>query len=59
MLQQLGVTLPPGTSMQLKNVAAVMVTAPLPAVRAAGPDDRRDRVVDGQRQEPARRHAAR
>ena len=27
MLQQLGVTLPPGTNMQLKNVAAVMVTA--------------------------------
>ena len=31
MLGQLGVTLPPGTSMQLKNVAAVMVTAVLPA----------------------------
>ena len=31
MLGQLGVTLPPGTSMQLKNVAAVMVTAALPA----------------------------
>ena len=27
MLQQMGVTLPPGTNMQLKNVAAVMVTA--------------------------------
>src|SRR5512132_1001593 len=31
MLQQMGVTVPPGTNMQLKNVAAVMVTAQLPA----------------------------
>lgn len=31
MLSQLGVTLPQGTNMQLKNVAAVMVTAQLPA----------------------------
>jgi len=31
MLGQLGVTLPPGTNLQLKNVAAVMVTAALPA----------------------------
>lgn len=30
MLGQLGVTVPPGTNMQLKNVAAVMVTASLP-----------------------------
>ncbi len=30
MLVQLGITMPPGTSMQLKNVAAVMVTAVLP-----------------------------
>ena len=30
MLSQLGVTLPPGTNLQLKNVAAVMVTATLP-----------------------------
>ena len=30
MLGQLGVTVPPGTNMQLKNVAAVMVTAALP-----------------------------
>jgi len=30
MLSNLGVTLPPGTSLQLKNVAAVMVTATLP-----------------------------
>jgi flagellar P-ring protein precursor FlgI len=29
MLQQMGVTVPPGASMQLKNVAAVMVTAQL------------------------------
>ncbi len=31
MLSQLGPNLPPGTSLQLKNVAAVMVTATLPA----------------------------
>jgi flagellar P-ring protein precursor FlgI len=31
MLGNMGVTLPPGTNLQLKNVAAVMVTATLPA----------------------------
>ena len=31
LLQQMGVTVPPGTTMQVKNVAAVMVTAQLPA----------------------------
>jgi flagellar P-ring protein precursor FlgI len=36
MLQQMGVTVPPGTSMQLKNVAAVMVTAQLPAFAQPG-----------------------
>ena len=36
MLAQLGVTIPPGTSMQLKNVAAVMVTATLPAFARPG-----------------------
>jgi flagellar P-ring protein precursor FlgI len=36
MLQQLGVTLPPGTSLQLKNVAAVMVTTALPAFAQPG-----------------------
>ncbi len=36
MLTQLGVTLPPGTSLQLKNVAAVMVTAALPAFARPG-----------------------
>ena len=36
MLQQMGVTVPPGTSMQLKNVAAVMVTANLPAFAQPG-----------------------
>jgi flagellar P-ring protein precursor FlgI len=36
MLQQLGVTVPPGTSMQLKNVAAVMVTAQLPPFAQPG-----------------------
>src|SRR5581483_4440866 len=30
MLQQMGITVPPGTSMQLRNVAAVLVTAQLP-----------------------------
>jgi flagellar P-ring protein precursor FlgI len=36
MLQQMGVTVPPGTSMQLRNVAAVMVTAQLPPFASPG-----------------------
>lgn len=36
MLQQLGVSLPVGTSLQLKNVAAVMVTTSLPAFAQPG-----------------------
>jgi flagellar P-ring protein precursor FlgI len=36
MLQQKGVNLPPGTALQLKNVAAVMVTASLPAFAQPG-----------------------
>lgn len=36
MLQQMGVTVPPGVNMQLKNVAAVMVTAQLPAFAQPG-----------------------
>ena len=36
LLQQLGVTIPSGTSIQLKNVAAVMVTAQLPAFAQPG-----------------------
>ncbi len=36
MLAQLGVTIPPGISMQLKNVAAVIVTASLPAFARPG-----------------------
>ncbi|MBC3916402.1 flagellar basal body P-ring protein FlgI [Undibacterium sp. CY18W] len=36
MLQQLGVTIPVGTSLQLKNVAAVMVTTSLPAFAQPG-----------------------
>jgi flagellar P-ring protein FlgI len=36
MLGQLGVTVPPGTNMQLKNVAAVMVTAVLPSFARPG-----------------------
>jgi flagellar P-ring protein precursor FlgI len=36
MLGQLGVNLPPGTNLQLKNVAAVMVTANLPAFARPG-----------------------
>ena len=38
MLTQLGVNLPVGTNMQLKNVAAVMVTAELPAFAQVGQD---------------------
>jgi flagellar P-ring protein precursor FlgI len=36
MLSQLGITLPAGKNMQLKNVAAVMVTAALPAYAQPG-----------------------
>jgi flagellar P-ring protein precursor FlgI len=36
MLQQMGVTVPAGASMQLKNVAAVMVTATLPPFAQPG-----------------------
>lgn len=36
MLAQLGVTVPQGTNMQVKNVAAVMVTATLPAFSRPG-----------------------
>jgi flagellar P-ring protein precursor FlgI len=36
MLQQMGVTVPPGTAMQLRNVAAVMVTAVLPPFAVPG-----------------------
>ncbi|WP_372525087.1 flagellar basal body P-ring protein FlgI [Piscinibacter sp.] len=36
LLQQMGVTVPGGTNMQLKNVAAVMVTAQLPAFAQPG-----------------------
>jgi flagellar P-ring protein precursor FlgI len=36
LLQQMGVTVPAGTSMQLRNVAAVMVTAQLPAFAQPG-----------------------
>ncbi len=36
MLERLGVNLPPGTNLQLKNVAAVMVTTSLPAFAKPG-----------------------
>jgi flagellar P-ring protein precursor FlgI len=36
MMQQMGVSIPPGTSLQLKNVAAVMVTSTLPAFAQPG-----------------------
>jgi flagellar P-ring protein precursor FlgI len=36
LLQQMGVTIPAGTSIQLKNVASVMVTASLPAFAQPG-----------------------
>lgn len=36
MLQQMGVTVPPGVAMQLRNVAAVMVTAQLPPFAQPG-----------------------
>jgi flagellar P-ring protein precursor FlgI len=43
MLSQLGITVPQGTNMQLKNIAAVMVTAELPPFARSG--DKLDIVV--------------
>ncbi|WP_174788036.1 flagellar basal body P-ring protein FlgI [Halomonas cupida] len=43
MLSQLGITVPPGTNMQLRNIAAVMVTADMPPF--ARPGQRLDVVV--------------
>ena len=43
MLSQLGITVPAGTNMQLKNIAAVMVTAELPPFARSG--DKIDIVV--------------
>lgn len=43
MMSQLGITVPPGTNMQLRNVAAVMVTADLPPF--SRPGQRLDVVV--------------
>ena len=37
LLQQMGVTVPAGTNMQVKNIAAVMVTAQLPPFAQPGP----------------------
>ena len=36
MLSQMGITVPPGTNIQLKNVAAVMVTAKMPPFARSG-----------------------
>jgi len=36
MMQQMGVTLPPGTNLQLQNVASVMITTTLPAFAQPG-----------------------
>lgn len=36
MLQQMGVSLPPGTNLQLKNIASVMITSELPAFAQPG-----------------------
>ena len=58
MLSQMGTNLPPGTNLQVKNVAAVMITDGAARVRTSGPDHRRDGLVARQREEPARRHAA-
>lgn len=43
MLSQLGITVPPGTNMQLRNIAAVMVTADMPPF--SRPGQRLDVVV--------------
>ena len=40
MLSQLGITVPTGTNMQLKNVAAVMITASYPCLLYTSPSPR-------------------
>jgi flagellar P-ring protein precursor FlgI len=52
-----GLQLPPGVNPALKNAAAVMITADLPAFAKPGPAHRRDRLRHRQGQEPARRGA--
>jgi hypothetical protein len=57
-LNQMGVVLPPGTtSPQLKNVAAVLVTAQLPAFAQPGQQMGCQCLVDRQRQVPQRGHS--
>ncbi len=56
MLQQMGINMPAGAAMQLKNVAAVLVTASLPPFAQPGQGHRHQRVVHGQCQVAARRH---
>ena len=57
MLSQLGITVPAGSNMQLKNVAAVMVTATLPAF--ARPGQTMDVVVSSMGNAKSLRAAAR
>ena len=57
MLERFGV-LVPGEDIKIENVAAVLVTAELPAVLAARQPPRRHGVVDRRRPQPAGRHAA-
>ena len=49
MMQQMGVNLPPGTSLQLKNVASVMITSSLPAFRTTGTNFRHYCFIHGKR----------
>ena len=57
MLERFGV-LVPGEQIKIENVAAVLVTAELPAFVAAGQPARHHRVVDRRCAQPAGRHAA-
>ncbi len=58
MLARFGVTVPATVNPQLKNVAAVVVTADLPAFSKLGTDHRRHRFFHRQRGLAARWHAA-
>ena len=59
LLQSMGVTLPPGVVAAGPQRRRGDGDGRAAGLRAAGADDRHQRVVDGQRQEPARRHADR
>ena len=56
LLQAFGIASDPST-LRVRNVAAVMVTADLPAFARPGDKDRRDLLVNGRCHDPSGRHS--